>query len=396
MIIERLDDKGRGITHIDGKITFVNNAIEGEDVDIEIIESKKNYNEGKVVKYNKISPNRIQPICPLFNKCGGCDLLHINYEIDYKRKKVKELLKKFADIDIEIKEIISPVELNYRNKATFQVNKKIGYFKKKSYDIIELEKCYLVNNKINNILNEIKKLKLDNINQIVIRASENKDETMVIIKHNGKIDEKFKNLNVTSVISCKDDYEVLKGKDHIIDKIGDLEFVISPDSFFQVNTNGAHALYNKVLEMAKLNEKDRVLDLYCGTGTIGLFVSKYCDSVIGVEKNKNAINDAIKNKKLNHIDNVEFICEDASNVNFKDIDVAIIDPPRSGLDKKTIRYLLNLNLKKIIYVSCDPVTLARDLKELKEKYELKDITLVNMFPKTYHIESVCLLERNNI
>lgn len=395
MVIDRMDDNGRGITYVDGKITFVFNALPFEDVDIRITNSKKNYNEAEVINYNKVSSDRVDSICPYFKECGGCDLLHLNYEkeLEYKKEKVEKILKKFGDIDFKIKEIISPIEFNYRNKATFQVNHKIGYFKKRTNEIIPIDKCSLVDNKINTILNIIKNFNLTNIYQIVIRASKNTDETMLIIKHHGKISNEFKNLDITSIISYDKEYEVIKGKDNIIEKINEFSFIVSPDSFFQVNTLGAEKLYEKVREYASLNGNEKVLDLYCGTGTIGLFVSEKAEEVIGVEINKMAILDAIKNKKLNHVSNIDFICDDASNINISDINVAIVDPPRSGLDDKTINYLNSLNLEKIIYVSCDPITLARDLKKLKNKYNIKDITLVNMFPKTSHIESLMVLER---
>lgn len=393
MVIDRMDDNGRGITYVDGKITFVPNALPNEDVEIKITNSKKNYNEAEVIKWNTQSKDRVQPICPYFEECGGCDLMHLSYEkeLEFKKEKVENILKKFGGIDFKIEKIISPTTLNYRNKATFHVDKKIGYYKKKTNEIIEIDKCALVDNKINDILNKIKDFDLTNIYQIIIKASKNTDESMIIIKCSGKITEEFKKLDVTSIIKYDEYYEVIKGNDSIIEKIDDFSYLISPESFFQVNTLGATALYEKVKEYISLNGNENVLDLYCGTGTIGIFVSKEANEVTGVEINKMATLDAVKNKKLNHIDNIDFVCDDVANIFIKDIDAAIIDPPRSGLDDKTINYLNNLNLKKLIYVSCDPVTLARDLKKLK--YKIIDITLVNMFPRTSHCESVCVLER---
>ena len=389
MLIQKLDNKGRGICFIDNKITFVENALPDEDVDIDITLEKKKYNEAKVIKYNKTSSDRAIVNCPFYNECGGCDLLHLNYqkELDFKKQKVMDILKKFGSIDYNIEKIISPIEYNYRNKATFQVKENIGYYKKKSYDIISIDNCLLVDNRINSILRDLKSLNLQNIEKFIIRVG---IDTMLIIKTIGKIDIDFNKIDVDTIIV---DEEVVKGIGYIKEKLDNFEFIISPNSFFQVNTKGAISLYNQVLEYADLKGNENILDLYCGTGTIGIFLAKYSNQVIGIEINRSSVEDAIKNKKLNHVKNIDFICEDVSLTNLKDIDLVVVDPPRSGLDKKTINYLLNLKANKIIYVSCDPVTLARDLKELKTIYDIKDITLVNMFPKTEHVETVMILER---
>ena len=395
MYIEKLDNKGRGICFVDDKITFVENALPGEDVDIEITLSKKKYNEARVIKYNKESIDRVCVNCKYYNQCGGCDLLHISKEkeLEFKLNKVNDLIKKFGGIDFKIKEIISPNEYNYRNKATFQVNKKLGYFKKKSNDLIEIDNCLLVDNRINEIINKIKELDLINIEQIIIRTSPS--EIMLIIKVTGKIDDRFECLDVDSIVlNKKGVYKTIKGPGYIIEELGEYKFIVQPDSFFQVNREAAKLLYDKVLEYADLKGNEKVLDLYCGTGTIGSYIAKYADSVIGVEINKYAIEDAIKNKKLNHIRNIDFICSDANSIDLTGFDLVIVDPPRSGLDNKTKNYLKIIKPKKIVYVSCDPVTLARDLKDLSDKYIVKDISLVNMFPRTEHVESVCLLERS--
>lgn len=394
MKIEKLDHNGRGITFVDNKITFVQNALPGEAVDIEITNSKKKFQEAVVKKYLEVSKDRVEVTCPYYEACGGCDLLHLDNkkQLEFKLFKVNEILKKFSHIDFNIEKIIENSFSNYRNKATFQVKEEVGYYQKKSYDLIPIDNCLIVDERINELLRKIKKLNLKNIYQVVIRASKNVDETMIIFKSNGDIEIDLDGLDVTSVVLFKDNkYETIKGKDYILEKLGDLEFIISPDSFFQVNTNGALNLYNQVLKYADLKGNEKVLDLYCGTGTIGLFLSRFCDSVIGVEINKYAIDDAIKNKKLNHIENIDFICDDAANVTFKDLDLVVVDPPRKGLDDKAVNYLLNLKSKKIIYVSCDPVTLARDLEKLNVSYDVKDITLVDMFGNTYHVETIVLL-----
>lgn len=394
MVIEKLDNKGRGICFVNNKITFVENALPGEDVEIEIISEKKKYNEAKVLKYNKLSNDRACINCKYYGICGGCDLLHMDEEkeLEFKLKKVSDILKKFGGIDTKITEIISPNTYNYRNKATFQVDNKLGFFKKRTNDLIEVDNCLLVDNRINELIKKIKEFDLINIEQIIIRVSRN--EIMIIIKCIGKIDDRFIELNVDSIVlNKKGIYKTIKGPGYIIEELGDYKFIVQPDSFFQVNSKAAKLLYDKVLEFADLKGNEKVLDLYCGTGTIGSYISKYVDSVVGVEVNKYAVEDAIKNKKLNHIRNIYFICSDANSIDLSGFDLIIVDPPRSGLDNKTINYLLNINPKKIVYVSCDPVTLARDLKILMDKYTIRDVSLVNMFPRTEHVETVVKLEK---
>lgn len=392
--IQKLDHYGRGIAFIDGKITFIPNALPDEIVQIIITKTNKKFNEAEVLSYDHYSQNRVSPICPYYGICGGCDTMHMKDELEFKMNKVKEMTSRYASIDEnKIKKIISGNEFYYRNKATFQVKEKIGYYQKKSYEIIPIEKCFIVDFKINEVLKALKNYDLKNIDSIVVRASKFSDDTMVVLKSSGPISN-LKDLNVTSLIEYRNNqYKVLKGKGYILEKLGDLKFIVSPDSFFQVNTEIAYKLYEQVKEYAHINKNDKVLDLYSGTGTIGLFLSKYSKSVIGIECNKYAVRDALKNKEINEIQNVEFICDDASNVDIKDVDIVVVDPPRSGLDKKTIEYLKGSNLKRMIYVSCDPMTLSRDLKLLNDRFEVEEITLVNMFSKTHHVECVCVLNR---
>ena len=185
--------------------------------------------------------------------------------------------------------------------------------------------------------------------------------------------------------------------DDLYEDLNGLKFVISPLSFFQVNKYNTINLYNKILDYCNLSGNEVVLDLYCGTGTIGSFVSKKCSKVIGIEINEDAVKDANKNKEINNLNNIEFICGDSGKIlknnKYKNIDIVIVDPPRSGLSDLSINEIININPKKIIYTSCDPVTLARDLRKLSEKYDVLELTPVDMFPNTYHVESVCLLER---
>lgn len=364
--VSSLDYYGRGVIKDDNKVIFVENALVDEIINIEIVNEKKKFCEAKVTKYIKESPLRIKPICPYYDKCGGCDIMHISYEeqLKFKKNKVKEIMDKFK-IDVPVMNVIPTNQFGYRNKVTLHNNKKLGFFKKNSYDVIEVEKCLIASDKIN-----IELLKLNKNykgKQIVIRSTE--DDSTVI-------------------------YDGKDGK-RLIENISGFKYRISPKAFFQVNKDGMIKLYDKVLEYVDLNLNDIVLDLYCGTGTIGIYLSPYCKEVLGIELNSDAINDAIYNQKLNNVNNIKFKLGDVSkvisNVKYKPT-VIVVDPPRSGLDKNTINYLLDSNSQKIVYVSCDVVTLARDLKLLEEKYNILEITPVDMFPNTHHIECVCLLK----
>ena len=265
-----------------------------------------------------------------------------------------------------------------------QVNKDIGYFKKKTNDIIKIDKCLLVDDKINKIIAELKNVDVSKINKIVIRVTNL--ESMIVFY--GNITNKI-NLDVDTIIVNN---KVIKGNGYIKENINDINFIISPTSFFQVNNIGMINIYNKVLEYV---DGGNVLDLYCGTGTISMYVSKKANKVLGIELNKEAVKDAQINKKLNNINNIDFISGDVGTVlsknNFK-ADIVIVDPPRAGLDSNSINNIIKIKSRKIIYVSCDPVTLARDLNNLKEYYDVLEITPFDMFGNTYHVECVSLLK----
>lgn len=396
--IERLDDFGYGITYVDEKICFVKNALKEEEVDILVTVEKSKYKEGVVKKYIKKSPDRVEVKCPYYNDCGGCNIMHTNYvsQLKFKKEKIKSILSRYAKINNVISEIIKTNEFFYRNKVTLKVKDgKIGYFKDKSYELVNIDNCLICEDKINEVINRLNNIDLKGINEIVIRRNY-KDEILLYLMGNVEnFDDILNNLDICDNIVVSN-YKIvtkIKGNDYFLDKIGDYLFRVSYNSFFQVNSNGVKFLYDKVSEYASLTKKENVLDLYCGTGTIGIYLSKNAKKVIGIEINQNAVNDANYNKKLNNIKNIEFICKDVSLIKekYKNIDLVVVDPPRSGLKGESIYNVLDINPKKIIYVSCDPVTLARDLKILKTKYNIKEVTLVDMFPNTYHVECVCLL-----
>lgn len=391
VVVENIDHFARGIAKINGKVVFISNALIGEELLIKITKENKNIMEGEVISYINKSKNRINPICPYYDKCGGCDLMHMNNKLLFKENKVKEILKKFADFD-NVKPIVSVNEINYRNKVTLQVNKKIGYFKKKTNEIISIDSCLLADNRINRVINDLQFIDTKSVKRIVIRTS--KDEMMLVFYSDNDISIDINKFNyVSTIINISFTKRILKGKGYIIDEVNNFKYKISPTSFYQVNKECMIKLYDKVLEYCG-EDIDNLLDLYCGTGTIGIYLSKHCKNVLGIEINEEAVKDAFYNKEINNITNINFIDGDVGKIlnnNFI-FDVVVLDPPRAGLDNNTIKYLISVKPKKIVYVSCDPVTLARDINILKKYYDILEITPFDMFPNTYHVECVCSLK----
>lgn len=362
VIINSLDHQGRGIGRINNKVIFIPNTIPGEKVEVKIIKEKKKYMEGIVTKYLEKDKDRIENLCQYYPKCGGCQLLHIPYQqqLLYKEDKVKNIFKRYNLENVKINSIIgSPSKYHYRNKVTFHVsNQHLGYYQENSNKFIKIDSCLLLCENINKNFKNI----LPNNDKLIIRSN---------------------NHEIT--------YEQNK---KIMHTIVDYKFLVSIDSFYQVNDYITPLLYNKVKEYLNPTKQDTVLDLYCGTGTIGIFISKEVNNVIGIEINEQAIEDAKENAKLNNIKNITLICGDAGfeakKLKIKPTSI-IVDPPRAGLNKEAIETIIKFNPNKIIYVSCDPMTLVRDLNILKKYYNIIEVTPFDMFPNTYHVECVCLL-----
>ena len=390
--IIRLNHSGEGIGKINNKTIFIPKTIVGDIVSVNIIEEHKNYLRGSIIEYIKRPTNCLNPKCKYYYKCGGCHLSNLSYQdqLTYKENKIKDIFKKYLNKEISPKIIKSNKEYEYRNKITLQIKDgKLGLYKNKTNDIIEIDKCLLVSNNINKVINNLKQYNLNKVTNIVIKESNN--EIMLYIE--GNISKDIINIDNVNTIIINNN--IIKGNGYITQNISNLKYIVSPKSFYQVNNNTVEKLYNKILEYSNLNKEDKVIDLYCGTGTIGIYLSRYCKEVLGIEINDSSIKDANNNIKLNNINNVKFIKGDVGKIinnNYK-ADVIVVDPPRRGLDKITRKTLLEISPKKIIYVSCDPMTLARDLKDLLIKYNLEDISIVDMFPQTYHCESVAVLER---
>lgn len=444
-IVDIIDNgfEGEGIAKIDGFTIFIPNAIKGERVKILIVKVLASHAFGKMLEILEKSQYRIESDCSTYKRCGGCNLRHIRYEETLKMKQnaVQSLVNKTLKTKIQVQETLGMENpYYYRNKAQYPVgidkNEKpiIGVFANRTHEIIPIQKCFIQNEKSeklakfvfnwivrNNISIYNEKTGKGLIRHIVTKIGIKTNEIMCVLVINGskipkeqelvqEILENFpevktivKNINTknTNVIMGKENINIY-GNGYIEDILGEYKFKISPLSFYQVNPVQAEKLYNIGVEAAKITKEDIVFDLYCGIGTISLFMAKYAKKVYGIEIVEDAVNDAKENALNNDIKNVEFITGDVENVldeliNIKNIipDVIMVDPPRKGLDSKSVDNIIKILPKKVVYISCNPATLVRDLAKLEDAYEVKNIKLVDMFPFTSHVECVALLELKN-
>lgn len=443
-IVDIIDNgfQGEGIAKIDGITVFIPNVIKGEKVRIKILKVTSSHSFGKALEIIEKSENREREDCSTYNRCGGCAMRHMNYEttLEIKKNSVQSTLKKALGREVEISEVISMESpYNYRNKLQYPVgisedeNPTMGVFAERSHKIISTSECKIQDKLSEEIANDIfefiyinnisvynEKTCKGSIRHIVIRIGKKTNEVMItLVTNTEKIDKieelvssitsKYseiktvvKNVNSknTNVILGNKN-EILYGNGYIFDYIGEYKFKISPMSFYQVNPVQTEKLYSKTIEYAELSGDETVFDLYCGIGTIGIFASKKIKKLYGIETIPEAIEDAKENSKLNNIENAEFFVGDVEEKLPKFIkennikpDVVFVDPPRKGCDKTALKTLLQIMPKKIVYVSCNPATLGRDLKILEEKYALKDIAICDMFPFTYHVECVSVLTLN--
>lgn len=441
-IVDIIDNgfEGEGIAKIDGFTIFIPNAIKGEKVKILIVKVLKSHAFGKILDIIDKSDKRVKYDCETYKRCGGCNMRHIEYEetLIMKRNSVQALVNKTLKNKVQVKNTIGMENpLHYRNKAQYPIgmNKEnksvIGVFARRSHEIIPINNCLIqkpISEQIakfilefitkNNISVYDEKSGKGIFRHLVIKVGVKTNEIMCILvinahsfKNENKLVEELvkkfpniktivKNINTknTNVIMGKENI-VLYGDGYIKDILGDYTFKISPQSFYQVNPLQAEKLYNLGVEAAKITKNDIVFDLYCGIGTISLFMAKYAKKVYGVEIVEQAIKDAKENAKTNNIENTEFISGDTEIVlddliNNKKIipDVVMVDPPRKGLDNRTIENINKIKPNRVIYISCNPATLIRDLAKFEENYEIKSIQPVDMFPFSSHVECVAVLQ----
>ena len=395
MKIEKLDYYGRGISRSSGKVYFIENALKDEDVSITLLKEKKKYCEAKLKEISNISKDRTEAKCKYYNICGGCQLMHIKEEKqeEFKKEKVEEILKKFLNYNKDVNDIVFSKNFNYRNKVVLHIkDNKLGFYKNKTNELIEIDKCLLLNPVINDLISYLKKyIELKDIEKITIKVGNKTNEVMLII--DGSIANYQNLLEIVDVLIINE--KVMTTKDYITSYIGNKKYIIKRNSFFQVNYDISTRMYNKVKDVIVKKKSKNVLDLYCGTGTIGIYISDVVSKITGIEVVSDAIESANTNKKINNVENIEFILgkvEDKLDlISNNNIDTVVVDPPRSGLHKKVIPILEKISPKTIIYVSCDPITMARDIKLLSNNYELVEVTPYDMFPNTYHVECVCVL-----
>ena len=433
-----LSFEGKGVVKLSYGTVFVDGLFPGEEAEIEIKYKRAGNYFGKVYRLITKSPDRIQPRCGVCTACGGCQLQQLSYDaqLRYKKHKVEDALRRHKLENIKVLPVIgmeNPYE--YRNKIQVPIGRDphghivSGFYRQGTHKIIPIEKCEIEDVRATKVVSVIKQLmkefkyapydedqRTGLIRHVLIRTSYHYDEMMVTLVT--RLDE-FKGKNnfvkelvkrcpiITTVIQnvnprdtnviLGEKERILYGPGHIKDSILGVNFLISSKSFFQVNPVQVEKLYQNALNFSKITSKSRVFDAYCGIGTISLIAAKTAQSVVGVEIVKEAIIDAKKNAKLNNITNAEFYVGDAGEIYSKlrheerDFDCVFVDPPRKGLTEDFVNSLLREEPPTICYVSCDPETLCRDIKLLSTKYDISDLQPVDMFPMTFHVETVVSL-----
>lgn len=432
--IEALSSEGSGIGRIDGYTIFVPQTIPGDEVRILVLKTKTSYAYAKALEIITSSEKRAEPPCEHFSKCGGCQLMCLSYsqQLEFKRQAVKDALLRLGGIDTQPDIIGMKEPFRYRNKMIFPIDKSgnWGFYRERSHDVIPLKDCLLgdeINSKIMNAISDyVRKYNVSVYDEAshkgiirrgFIRSAE--DEIMVVISANADslpnndalissicaVSDKIKSiiLNINKKrtnLVLGDKNVTLWGKDRLSAKLLGLEYEISPHSFFQVNPVQTEVLYKTAIDFAEISKNDRVMDIYCGIGTISLTAATRAKSVIGVEIVPEAITDAKENAKRNNIENAEFYCAAAEKIvpelirNGETPNMVILDPPRKGSDEKTLSAIVQAKPERIVYVSCNPATLARDAKFLCDNgYEVKKTTAVDMFPHTTHVECCVMLCR---
>ena len=438
-IITDYTSEGQGVAHIEGCAVFIPNAIAGEKVKVKIEVAKKTWAAGKMVEILERSPHRINRECPVAKLCGGCDFWHMDYEEEsrLKAERVKNCLNRMGGENLESVPILSaPTCRSYRNKAQYPVSVKkgraiAGFFKAGTHEVIENKRCLILPGESD----RVKDIVMDYVNQyrvmpynevehkgllrhIYVRRGAVSGQVLVCLVINGKripkpevLIQRLKAVPgfTTLVLSLNtrkgnailgDEFVTLYGPGCIEDTLCGLTFRLSPRSFYQVNHHQAQRLYQAAISQAEITKNDTVLDLYCGVGTITLAMASAAGKVIGVEVIPQAVEDARDNAKRNGIENAEFFCGDAGQAALEleakgiKADVVVVDPPRKGLNADTIEALARFAPRRIVYVSCDPATLARDVALLKERgYRLKNAMAADLFPRCSHVESIVALIR---
>lgn len=440
--IEGYTSEGDGVAHQEGRVIFVKGALMGETCEVRILRDAKNIIYAKVEKIIDPSPDRITPSCANFGKCGGCDLLHMTYdeELRFKKRRVEDALRRIGGLDVSLSGIIGAVDTeNYRNKAIYAVGKiegraVTGFFRERSHDIVPTERCLIQAAVSDRATEAVRRwmdryavpayneaLRTGSIRHVFCRYAFATQKALVTvvtfersIPHPDALIGEVRRLcpeaagvvlNVNKTRGntvLAGEFTTLWGDDFIVDELCGLRFKLSPRSFYQINSAQAEKLYAQALDYAGLTGRETVLDLYCGTGTITLVMASQAARAIGAEIVEAAIEDARENAALNNITNAEFICADAGDAAKRlqadsiRPDVVVVDPPRKGLAPEVIETVASLSPDRVVYVSCDPATLARDLKLFAPLgYKAVEATAFDMFPRCAHVETVVLMSRKD-
>lgn len=437
VLIEGMDKDGKGFCHIDKTIVFIEGALTNEKCTIEITNVISNCAFAKVINYIDYSKSRIVPDCPYYNLCGGCDMQHMTYDLEkeIKENKVKNALKFIAkESNPKVKPIIFADEIwHYRNKAIIPFgvkNGKIvcGMYQKKSHEIIDFTSCLIEPKILSSILEDIKKFLTENnitiydeltnngiFRAIMLRKTSREELMLVFVltkftNLKELVDLLIKKYNINSIyININDkktnvvlgDKDILvSGKDTIKETILNHDFMVSPKTFLQINHRQTEKLYTKAIEMLNPSKDDYVIDAYCGMGSITLSIAPFVKEVYGIEIVKEAIKDANNNKKINNINNANFICGKCEDIimdliNKKPFSAIVFDPPRKGCEKSFLDVIKKSKIRKIVYISCNIATCARDILHLSDTYKLVEAVPVDLFPRSLHIETICTLIRKD-
>lgn len=441
LTIKRIGINGEGIGYYKRQAVFVDGVMPPEEVIVKITEVNKNYSKGEAVKFNIRAAKRVKPFCKHYNECGGCQIQHVDYEeqLAFKEEMLQQTIERYAGLDVNKVKFNDIIGMNnpkyYRHKAQMPVRNSqygitTGLYKKESNDLVDVVDCPVQDERINAINKEVIEI-LDKyeiyafdpktmrglVRYIVTRVSHATEEaqvTLVITIFNNALKKAAKeiikipgvesvaiskNKDVKNVQIFGEEVEILEGKQSILEGIGEIKYDLKPKAFYQLNPEQAIKLYKEVKSHLDFEKDKTIIDAYCGSGAIAIYLAPYAKKVVGIDINKESIYSARHNKKLNKYDNLEFEIGEVKDilprVYNKGInpDVVIIDPPRSGIDNKTLDLLTRKVVDKIIYVSCNPSTLAKNLKVLKNKYNVESITPLDMFPHTSQIESITVLKR---
>lgn len=436
-----LTHEGYGVVKIDRYPIFIPNTLIDEKIEYKVIKVKKNFAIGKLIKVITESDARVEPPCIYYYKCGGCQLQHMSYQaqLNMKKEQVVNLFHRKAKFtNTVIKDTVGMEDpWRYRNKSQIPVGLSkdqqpiMGFYRQRSHDIIDMESCLIQDQQHQQVMNDLKQLiselnisvynektKKGLLRHLVVRTGHYTNQLMIILVTNGKAFKQAESLvdalvrkypNVTSIKQNINDAHsnvimgpqsiTLYGEEEIEDQLSEVTFNISDQSFYQINSHQTEKLYQQALDYAQLTGDEIVLDTYCGIGTIAIYMAENARHVYGVEVVPSAINDANQNATKNQLENTTFVCGKAEEVILKwkaegiRPDVVMVDPPRKGCDETFLETILELNPKRIVYISCNPSTQQRDAHILNHQYDLKEITPVDMFPQTTHIETVALFER---